>query len=189
MTGCQYIFLYLKKSVIIIAACVLPMLVNAQRYVPVDASSSVKVTIKNVGMDTEGTLTGVRGNIYFDPAALKNAVFAVTVDAASVNTEIAPRDAALRGPEFLQTDKFPTIGFTSSKVSALSPGKFLMRGHLMLKGISREISFPFTAVKQGTGMLFTGEMRLNRKDFNLAPGSIVLGESFSVVLKVFAEKE
>lgn len=189
MTSYLQIFPLLRKPLHIALACLFPVLLNAQRYVPVDGSSSIKVIIKNVGMDTEGTLTGIRGNIYFDPAALKTAVFAVTVDAASINTEIAPRDAALRGPNFLQTDKYPTLGFTSSKVSALGEGKFLLRGSLTIKGITKAISFPFTAIHQGSGILFSGEMRLNRKDFNLAPGSIVLSDNFTVALKVFAAKE
>lgn len=189
MTGYQKFYLFLRRPLHIAAACLFPLLINAQRYVPVDASSSIKVIIKNVGMDTEGTLTGIRGNIYFDPATLKTAVFAVTVDAASINTDIAPRDAALRGPDFLQTDKYPTLGFTSSKVTALGAGKFLLRGSLTIKGITKEISFPFTAVQQDGGMMFRGEMRLNRKDFNLAPGSIVLSDNFTVTLKVFAVKE
>jgi polyisoprenoid-binding protein YceI len=158
-------------------------------YQPVASKSQVKVVIKNVGMDTEGRLTGLQGSIRFNPADLKSAGFDMSIDAASINTDIEPRDKALQEPEYLNTGQYPRISFHSRQVSQLAGGKrYLLTGNLTIKGISKEISFPFTATPTADGMLFSGEMKLNRKDFRIAPASVVLGESFTVILSVFASR-
>jgi polyisoprenoid-binding protein YceI len=163
--------------------------VHAQAYQPVDSRSQVKVVIKNVGMDTEGRLSGLQGSIRFNPVDLKSAVFDMSIDATSINTDIEPRDRALREAEYLDAIQHPRISFHSKQVTQMAGGKgYLLKGTLTIKGISKEISFPFTATPTADGMLFSGEMKLNRKDFRIATGSIVLAESFTVVLSVFASR-
>ena len=161
----------------------------AQLYRPVDKSSSVTTSIKNVGMATEGRLTGLEGEIRFNPADLKNAMFSVSVSAASINTDIDIRDSTLRGKAYLDAENNPRISFVSKQITQpAKSGPYYMKGTLTLKGISKDINFPFTVMPKTNGLQFTGEMRIYRHDFKIGEGSMVLSDNMTIALSVFAEK-
>lgn len=121
-----------------------PVLV-AQHYKPVDESSSVKVVIKNLGMATDGIFTGLAGSIVFNSSDLRSSRFSVTIDAASINTDIPLRDSVLRGKNYLEADVNPHIELVSKQITRPNPaGPFQCKAILNLKGISKEVNFPFT---------------------------------------------
>lgn len=160
----------------------------AQSYHPVDKSSSVKVTVKNAGMDVEALLTGLEGEISFNPADLKTASFNISLDARTVSTGIDIRDENLRGEEYLNTGAHPRIGFVSKQVTQMRPGAYTVKGTLTIRGIGKDISIPFTAVPKNDGILFSGECRVNRRDFKIGEGSLVLSDGMQLSLSVFAKK-
>lgn len=160
----------------------------AQVYQPVDKSSSIKVTVKNAGMDVEGILTGIEGDINFNPADLKTASFNISIDAKTINTGIDVRDENLRGQDYLNTSAHPRISFVSKQVTEVKPGSYMVKGTLTIRGISKEINLPFTAVPKNEGMLFSGACRINRRDYKIGEGSLVLSESMQLSLNVFAKK-
>lgn len=160
-----------------------------QNYRVLDNASSIKVSIKNAGMDIDGKLTGLEGEIHFNPADLKGSSFSVSIDANTINTGIDVRDENLRGDEYLDTKKFPRISFISKQVTALSkPNAYSMKGTITIKGISKEIVFPFTAVPKNDGLLFAGECKVNRIDFKIGVGSLVLSDNMVISLLVLAKK-
>jgi polyisoprenoid-binding protein YceI len=160
--------------------------INAQQYKPVDAKSEVKFIVKNFGLNTPGTLSGLKGAIQFNPSNLSAAFFNVSVDVNTINTGIDMRDSHLKKDEYFNAEKYPNISFVSTSIN--QDGKvYVLSGELTIKGISKSISFPFMAVAQNGGMLFTGNFSINRKDFNLGGGSAVLSNNVDVSLKVFAQ--
>jgi polyisoprenoid-binding protein YceI len=161
---------------------------EGQSYHPVDKSSSIKVTVKNAGMDVEGKLTGLEGEISFNPADLKSASFSISVDAKTINTGIDVRDESLRGEEYLNTGAHPRISFVSKQVTQVRPGSYLVKGTLTIRGISKDINLPFTAVQKEDGLLFSGECRVSRMDYKIGVGSLVLSDGMQLSLKVFAKK-
>ncbi|MEO7531234.1 MAG: YceI family protein [Sediminibacterium sp.] len=161
----------------------------AQTYLPVNNASSVKVTIKNTGMEVDGKLSGLEGEIQFNPLDLKKISFSVSVDANTINTGIDVRDENLRGVDYLDTKKFPRISFVSKQVTAGGKANsYLVRGTITIKGISKDINMPFTVVSKNDGLVFNGEFRVNRLDFKIGVGSIVLSDGITVSLLVFAKK-
>lgn len=160
-----------------------------QNYRVIDNASSVKVSIKNAGMEIEGKLTGLEGDIHFSPTDLKGSSFSVSIDANTINTGIDVRDENLRGDEYLDTKKFPRISFVSKQVTALNkPNTYSMKGTITIKGISKEIVFPFTAVPKNDGLVFTGYFKVNRVDFKIGVGSLVLSDNMVISLSVLAKK-
>jgi polyisoprenoid-binding protein YceI len=160
-----------------------------QNYRVVDNASSVKVSVKNAGMEIDGKMTGLEGDIEFKPTDLKGSSFSVSIDANTINTGIDVRDENLRGDEYLDTKKFPRISFVSKQITALNkPNTYSMKGTITIKGISREIVFPFTAVSKNDGIIFTGDFKVNRVDFKIGVGSLVLSDSLVISLSVLAKK-
>lgn len=162
---------------------------RAQQYLPVDAASRIVFVIKNMGMGTEGRLTGLEGEIRFNPANLKQSQFSVSVDAGTINTDISIRDSALKTEDFLDTRRHPRISFQSRQIlPGATAGTYLAKGTLTIKGISREIAFPFTVSVREEGIQLNGEIRINRLDYKIAVKSDVLSSGLTVNLSVFAKK-
>ena len=160
-----------------------------QNYYPVSSVSSITVTIKNVGMAIDGKLSGLDGEIRFNPADLATASFSVSVPVNTINTEIAVRDSVLLTSDYLDAKRFPKISFVSKLVTQpVKGGPYIVKGTLVLKGIAKEISIPFTAVPKNDGLVFTGEFKINRLDFKIASESVVLSNNMTVSLVVFAKK-
>jgi polyisoprenoid-binding protein YceI len=179
----------MNRSFMLIVALICWLSPGAQVLKPVDGQSSVKFKIKNFGFNTvSGSFKGVQGTIKFMPENLASSSMDVTVDAKSVNTGINARDNHLRKAEYFDVKKYPVIRFVSTRISPSSKsGTLFMFGKLTIKNVTREISFPFTAVPQEGGYLFTGEFKINRIDFGVGESSSV-SDNLTVILKVFATK-
>jgi len=148
---------------------------------PVDDQSKVSFRIKNLGFGVTGTFSGLQGHIRFDPAKPADALFDVTVNAASVNTDNSTRDEHLRGETYFDVKKYPVIRFVSDAVTA---GQ--VTGKLTVKDITKTISFPFTATHTGGGYTFSGSFHINRRDFHVGGGSTI-SDNLDVTLQVVAK--
>ena len=164
---------------------------SAQHYKPDNKTSDISFTIKNMGLTVNGHLSGIKGDIYFNPTEPGLSTFKVQVDAASINTNVNARDNHLRKPEYLSVDKFPGISFQSTKtMSSGKRGEFILTGMVTIKGIEKEISFPFTAATGNSGsLLFKGQFKLNRRDFTVGGSSLILSDNLVVSLSINTIKE
>ena len=162
--------------------------IHAQQLVPADDKSAVIFAIKNFGIKTGGNFKGLSGQIEFDKSSPDNALFNISIDAATVNTDNSSRDNHLRKEEYFDTEKYPKITFRSSKVSGKDNG-FTLSGKLTIKGIEKNISFPFTVTPKDDGFLFEGSFQINRRDFKIGGNSMVLGDEVTVTLSILAVKK
>ena len=177
---------YYLLTVIIIA---LNSIGLSQDYSPVDKSSAIKFSIKNFGLPVGGSFTGLQGTIHFNPAALPLCMFNLSVDANTVNTGMGARDNHLRKEDYFNVQKYPILNFVSKQIKAGDkPGSYLLTGTFTIKGISKQISLPFTVVPLNDGLLFSGECKLNRKDFKVGASSLILSDNLMVSLSIFAKK-
>lgn len=163
----------------------------AQKYTPVDEGSKVHFTIKNFGIKTGGQLTGLKGDISFLPTDLVSSHFIVSVDASTVDTDNESRDSHLKGDEYFDTEKYPQIIITSTKIDRTNKtdsGFYFFRGTLSMHGTTKPISFPFHIEKVNDSYLFTGEFEINRLDFGVGSSSAVLSDLVNVSLSVMAKK-
>lgn len=179
------------KNVFLIGCVLLFVCAQGEEtYVPLDEPNAVNFSIRNFGIKVEGSLSGVAGEIHFDPEHPERALFAVTLDATTVNTGIDLRDNHLRKEDFFNVDKYKTIKFLSSQVSkGVGPNTWVVKGKLTMKGISNEVSIPFTeASVPGDKLKFSGEFKINRKDFEIGGRSISMGDDVIITLEVLARK-
>ena len=178
----------MKQLFSILSALVLGGVAEAQHYIPVDETSSIVFAIKSFGINTSGSFKGLKGTIAFEPENIFSSSFNVNVDAKTISTSITARDNHLKNEEYFDVMKFPLISFVSSKLISKGDKKnYIVEGKLMIKGIVKEISFPFVVEEQPNGFLFTGSFSLNRKDFTVGKSSLMLSDKLNVSLKVFAK--
>lgn len=161
----------------------------SQNYTAADDGSSIKFTIKNFGISVDGSFKNLKGKILFNPANLSSASINATVDATTVNTGTDSRDNHLRKEDYFDVKKYPLISFVSTKITnSEKAGNFLMEGKITIKNVTRAVSFPFTASAKGDDFLLEGEFKLNRRDFGVGSGSLVLSDNLTVSLSVLAKK-
>jgi len=90
-----------------------------------------------------GKFPDFEGNIIVpEDGDLAKATVSVRIQAASIDTGIADRDAHLRTPDFFATEKFPQITFQSKSIRKTADG-YVVRGDFSLRGVTKEIEIPF----------------------------------------------
>ncbi|WP_162915608.1 YceI family protein [Paraflavitalea soli] len=177
-----------RKIVVLLAGIVWFTVLHAQTYVPVDDSSSINFSIKNLGIKVKGSFSGLQGAIVFDPAQPEKSVFEVQVSAASVNTGNEKRDDHLRQEVFFDVKNYPHIKFVSTKVvPGRKAGTFFMEGTLTIKSISLPISFPFTVTPTTGGYWLEGKLGMRRKPF-LVGRTSTISDKLTVFLRVLTKR-
>lgn len=175
----------MKKIIMLLLLVALTKAGMAQ-YIPVEQGSSLKFTIKNLGFGVDGSFSGFEGSLSFDPQSPANNVFDVTVNAATVNTDNSLRDSHLKEDGYFDVKNFPKIRLVSTKITGKN-GSYNFFGVLTIKGKSKAISFPFTAVASGDGYLFKGSFKMNRRDFNVG-GISTVSDELDVTINLITKK-
>jgi len=144
-----------------------------------------------------GEFEKVSGKIVYDESDVTKSTADITIDAASVNTRVAKRDADLRSPNFLDVSKYPTIVFKSKRVDKAGNGTVKMTGDLTIHGVTKEVVLavegPTPAIKDPGGNIRVGgqaSTKINRKDFGLTwnkaleTGGVVVGDEVEITIDV-----
>ncbi|MDQ2752088.1 MAG: YceI family protein [Bacteroidota bacterium] len=153
---------------------------------PVDSENAVTFVIKNLGINTKGELSGLKGTIEWNEESPADSKFAITAAANTINTGIDTRDNHLKREEYFDAEHYPEIKIMSNSIAKTDNG-FTMNATLTIKSISKNISFPFTAEKKPDGYLFGGKFAINRRDFGIGGNSVTLSDNVEVSLNVTAK--
>lgn len=110
--------------------------------------------------------------VNLDPEKMENSNVKITIDAASINTKVAPRDAHLRSKDFLWVEQYPTITFVSKKVSGVREGHYKIIGDFSLRGVTKELTVPVEMVfYENNRGRFRGAFQLSRSEFGVSYNS------------------
>jgi polyisoprenoid-binding protein YceI len=147
-----------------------------------------------------GTFSGVTGTITIADDPLRSSVTA-SIPAATINTGVADRDNHLRSPDFLDVEKYPTLEFRSTRVVPRGGNRFLVRGELTIRGVTREVDldveFDGVAVSPwGKEVLaVTAATEFDREDFGmtwnqaLETGGVLVGRKLKVEISLEAVRQ
>ncbi len=171
---------------------------GAEQYQIDPSHSSASFWVRHLAVSrVPGRFGKVTGTIIHDEADITRSSVEATIDAASINTDHAKRDEDLRGPEFFDVAKYPTITFRSNRVERRRD-QLVAIGTLTIKNVSKEIELPFTLEKgRARGKLLLGvqaETRLDRFDYNVSwsrlmeGGGLVVGREVRVELNLEAAR-
>jgi polyisoprenoid-binding protein YceI len=147
----------------------------AQQNWQVDgAHSAVNLTVRHMVISkVRGRFAKWNATLALDTADLSRASVAVEIDAASIDTGVADRDAHLRSPDFLDAATYPTLRYRSRRTEVVSPQRLRVVGDLTIRDVTREVVLDVEYGGQGKDpwgnqrVGFTATASLNRKDFGL----------------------
>ena len=86
-----------------------------------------------------GRFTSFSGTVVIDPAHADATQVDVDIDASSVDTAMAVRDAHLLSEEFFDVERHPKISFRSRGATVLAAGRYTVRGDLTIRGITQPV--------------------------------------------------
>src|SRR2546423_15489086 len=89
---------------------------------PVHSVAEFKVKHMMIS-NVKGQFTGVQGTLTLDESNVTNSSVEASIDATSINTRDAQRDAHLKSPDFFDVEKFPTLSFKSNQVIRVDDGE------------------------------------------------------------------
>lgn len=139
------------------------------------------------GGEFEGRFERFDAAIRFDPADLPHAQLQVAVDLPGARTGDGDRDAALQGPDFFQSDRWPQARFASTSVRALGGDRYEVAGRLTLRDASQPVNLVvrFTRKDPAAGEArLTGSTTLHRLDFGVGRGEWQSTEWLADVVRV-----
>lgn len=142
--------------------------------------------------ELEGTL------VFGDDVASSSA--SATIQVASVSTSSPDRDTHLRGADFFDAEKYPTITFTSTGVRP-DGDDYKLDGLLTIKDVTKPVTIdvefggvatdPFGNQRAG----FSGEVEVEREEFGLTwnaaleTGGVLVSKKVKLFLDIAAIKQ
>jgi polyisoprenoid-binding protein YceI len=176
----------------------IPIFTDAATWQMDPAHSNFQFKIRHLTVsNVKGDFSKFQGVVIIDDQDLTRLKVDVAIDVASVNTGNAQRDEHLRGPDFFEVTKYPTITFVSKKVIKTDMNRLKVIGDLTLHGVTREVTVdvegPTPEVKDPWGNFrrgATATTTINRRDFGLTwnkvldTGGLVVGDEVNIYIEV-----
>lgn len=146
---------------------------------------------------TRGKFDRFSGALELDGQDVTKSKIEVAIEAASINTNAADRDAHLKSPDFFDAANFSHLKFTSQKVEQVSGGGLRVLGQLEIRGVKKAVSLdvepltpagkdPWGGTRRGT----RATTKLSRKDFGLnwnaalELGGVLVGDEVEISLEI-----
>ncbi|PJJ80230.1 YceI family protein [Mucilaginibacter auburnensis] len=145
------------------------------------SKSNVSFKIKNLGINTGGTIGGVKATVHVDQAQVVNSIEA-TANVATINTDNEERDTHLKSADFFDVQRFPHITMKSAAINHKSGNKYSGKFNVTIKDKTKQFDIPFTYTETGNTATLNGTFKLNRLDFGVGGSSLVLGNEVTVTV-------
>ena len=162
--------------------------------------SFIKFSVSHmVVSEAEGTFKVFDGTVEHTKADLSDAKINFSIDVNSVNTENENRDKHLKGDDFFNAEKYPTMKFESTSLQPLGNNKYKLTGNLTIRDVTKPVTFDVTyggtiTSKGKTKAGFKATTTINRFDYNLKwnaateTGGMVVGKDVEVSVKLELNK-
>ncbi|HAH25685.1 MAG TPA: polyisoprenoid-binding protein [Prolixibacteraceae bacterium] len=171
----------MKRIILFIAVIFFSSTLVAQTTTWVDdpLHSKLTFTVTHRGFSSIfGLFQKFEASITSSKPDFSDAMFTLSVDVASVNTEVKMRDDDLRSAHFFEVAKYPAMTFKSTSITNTTGMKdrFKITGDLTMHGVTKSVTMDIwfrgtmedaMSKKTKAGFQLTG--MINRSDFNVGP--------------------
>ncbi len=175
----------------------------AQQNWQVDgAHSAVNLTVRHMVISkVRGHFAKWNARLALDMGDLTKSSVEVEIEAASIETGVAERDAHLRSPDFLDAGKYPTLRYRSRRVEVVSKDRIRVVGDLTIRDVTREVPLDVEVGGQGKDPWgnvragFAATTSINRKDFGLTwnqaleTGGVLVADRVDIEIEIEAVQQ
>ena len=146
--------------------------------------------------NVKGEFRKFDGSIVTEGSDFTRSAIDLTIDAGSIFTNEDGRDGHLKGADFFDVEKFPTLSFKGRSFKKVSEDGYKLTGALTVKDVTKEVELdvefgginkdPWGNEKAG----FSVSGKINRKDFGLnwnaalETGGVLVSEEVKIAAEV-----
>lgn len=188
----------LITSIATLLALALPLVASASTWNIDPDHSNVGFKVKHLMVsNVKGNFDKHTGTVEINDKDITKSRVEVSIDTASINTNVQKRDEHLRSADFFDVAKYPTMTFVSKKVAKAGKNRLKVTGDLTLHGVTRQVVLdveplskeskdPWGNIRRGT----TASTRIDRKDFGLTwnkgleTGGVLVGDEILITLEI-----
>ncbi|BAV05134.1 Polyisoprenoid-binding protein YceI [Filimonas lacunae] len=125
----------------------------------------------------EGNFKSFEASITSSKEDFSDAVFEISADVNTINTDIEKRDEHVKSADVLDAAKYPKLTFKSTSFKKVSGKQYKLVGDLTFHGVTKPVTLDVVyngnvtnpmSKKTVAGFRFTGSFK--RSDFGIAPG-------------------
>jgi polyisoprenoid-binding protein YceI len=169
-----------------------PAVAPAGQYHIDKSHASLLLRVNHLGFSTYTTrFSRFDAELTFDPSNIPASKVVTTIDASSFEMDAAPQECIgiVKGPQMLDTVKFPQIVFKSQRVRMTGAKAMVISGTLTLHGVTRPLNLTATFNGGYPGMAnmdpharvgFSAHGSFKRSDFGMAFGVPAPGTTMGV---------
>ena len=189
---------HFAKLIAVVATLALPAFASASTWNIDPDHSNVGFKVRHLMVsNVKGSFDRHSGTVDLNDKDITKSKVEVTIDTASINTNVPKRDEHLRSADFFDVAQYPTMTFVSKKVAKAGKDKLKVTGDLTLHGVTRQVVLdvegpskeskdPWGNIRRGA----TASTKINRKDFGLVwnaaleTGGVAVGEEIAINLEI-----
>ena len=158
--------------------------------------TTVAFKIRHLFSNVIGHFKQFEGTFEYDLKTPEKWGASATIQAASIDTNVAGRDKHLKSSDFFDVEKYPAITFKSTGVTDATENGAKLNGLLTIHGVEKPVTLDLQIHGVGkdpwgnTRAGFTATTKVNRKDFGLTwnkaveSGQLLVGEEVEITLEV-----
>ncbi len=179
-------------------ALLVPSLSQAATWKSDPKHASVQFAVRHLMVATvRGTFDKFDVTATIDENDISQSSVEATIEVASVNTRNEKRDNHLRGADFFDVAKHPTITFKSKAVEKIQDHTYKVTGDLTLMGVTQEVVLNVSgspkAIQDPWGNSRLGgaaTTTINRTDYGLThntvleSGGVAIGEEITITIDI-----
>lgn len=186
----------LTAALIFAAVAAAPALAAPETYVVDGNHTFPRFSYNHLGYSIQmSRFDKATGTVTLDKAA-KTAAVDIVIDAKSVNTGSATFNEHIQGEDFLDTAKYSTAAFKSTKVVFDGDKPASIEGNLTLKGVTKPVTLTVTNFKAAPHPMLKKDAiganattKVKRTDFNMGKNVPYVGDEVTIDIAIEAVKQ
>ena len=147
--------------------------------------------------NVHGAVGGAKGVVVWDQKDPSQDSVEVVLDATTLDTQSAYRDKDIKGPDWFNVDKYPTLTFKSTSVERAGNG-LKIAGNLTIAGVTKPVvldatepTAPVKGMQGGLASAIEAKTTIKRTDFNFGskyPNAMV-GDEIQITIDVEMDRK
>ena len=186
----------LTAALIFAAVAAAPALAAPETYVVDGNHTFPRFSYNHLGYSIQmSRFDKATGTVTLDKAA-KTAAVDIVIDTKSVNTGSATFNEHIQGEDFLDTTKYSTAAFKSTKVVFDGDKPASIEGNLTLKGVTKPVTLTVTNFKAAPHPMLKKDAiganattKVKRTDFNMGKNVPYVGDEVTIDIAIEAVKQ
>lgn len=189
-------FAQLSAIVMLASGLVAPALAAPVTYVIDPTHTYPRFSYSHFGLSTQlSRFNNTSGTVVLDKAA-RTAAVDIVIDTTSVDTGYATFNEHIQAEDFLDTARYPTATFKSTRVTFEGDKPSAIDGHLTIKGVTKPVTLKVANfVNMPHPMLKTdaigadASVVIKRSDFNAGKYAPNVGDELTISVALEAVKQ